>query len=482
MKIKLYLLCLLFSISDCFIIANPPLLKKKNVIKTKRPQIYSIRMQKNTNNKFPIEFKQKKLFIYDIEVNSEIWAIISVYFVQGIIGLSSLAVTYYYKDVLHLSPTELSYISSISILPWTIKPFYGFISDTVPLFGYKRKSYLILSGLLSSLSWFSMSNLVKYENLIPYNHKILAVSLLTISSLGIALSDVLIDAIVVSKSQETDNSGSLQSICWTSASIGGLISSYASGALLEKYGIANIFSITSFFPLIIILVGLSIKENKISNKVVYDIKDNFKLILHSLRDKKIAMPILFLILWQATPSAGSSFFYFETNELGFTPEFFGKLSLISSISSIGGIYLYNKYFKNISLKNMFKMISYTGIIFSSMPIILLTHFNRQIGIPDEIFAIGDDIFLSVLGQIGFMPVLVLAADICPRGIEASLYATIMSINNLSGTFSSILGGIGTKLAGITENDFTNLPLLIIITNIIGLLPLLFLNLLPEEKK
>ena len=117
-----------------------------------------------------------------------------------------------------------------------------------------------------------------------------------------------------------------------------------------------------------------------------------------------------------------------------------------------------------------------------MPIILLTHFNRQIGIPDEIFAIGDDIFLSVLGQIGFMPVLVLAADICPSGIEASLYSTIMSINNLSGTFSSILGGIGTKLAGITENDFTNLPMLIIITNIIGLLPLLFLNLLPDEKK
>ena len=81
-----------------------------------------------------------------------------------------------------------------------------------------------------------------------------------------------------------------------------------------------------------------------------------------------------------------------------------------------------------------------------------------------------------------MPVLVLAADICPRGIEASLYATIMSINNLSGTFSSILGGIGTKMAGITENDFTNLPMLIIITNIIGLLPLLFLNLLPDKKK
>jgi len=34
---------------------------------------------------------------------------------------------------------------SVLMLPWVIKPLYGVLSDFVPLFGYRRKSYLCLS-------------------------------------------------------------------------------------------------------------------------------------------------------------------------------------------------------------------------------------------------------------------------------------------------------------------------------------------------
>lgn len=32
-----------------------------------------------------------------------------------------------------------------------IKPLYGFLSDAVPLFGYRRSSYLVLCGLLGAV-------------------------------------------------------------------------------------------------------------------------------------------------------------------------------------------------------------------------------------------------------------------------------------------------------------------------------------------
>ncbi|KAI3982372.1 hypothetical protein MKX01_041210, partial [Papaver californicum] len=44
-------------------------------------------------------------------------------------------------------------VTGVSVLSWLIKPLYGFISDSVPLFGYRRRSYLVLSGLLGALSW-----------------------------------------------------------------------------------------------------------------------------------------------------------------------------------------------------------------------------------------------------------------------------------------------------------------------------------------
>ena len=32
-------------------------------------------------------------------------------------------------------------------MPWVVKPLYGLVSDFLPLFGYRRRSYLLLSNL-----------------------------------------------------------------------------------------------------------------------------------------------------------------------------------------------------------------------------------------------------------------------------------------------------------------------------------------------
>lgn len=112
----------------------------------------------------PIAFSEDgKLLLFGVEAVAEVWAIALVYFVQGILDISVLAESFYYKDTLHLGPAELSMISSIALLPWVMKPFYGFISDSFPLFGYRRRSYLILSGLLSSASWAGMSALASCD-------------------------------------------------------------------------------------------------------------------------------------------------------------------------------------------------------------------------------------------------------------------------------------------------------------------------------
>ena len=42
---------------------------------------------------------------------------------------------------------------------------------------------------------------------------------------------------------------------------------------------------------------------------------------------------------QATPAADIAFFYFETNQLGFTPEFMGRIRLAGSIASLIGVSL-----------------------------------------------------------------------------------------------------------------------------------------------
>ena len=39
-------------------------------------------------------------------------------------------------------------------LPWIIKPLYGLVSDFVPLFGYRRKSYLLIANAAAAVAAF----------------------------------------------------------------------------------------------------------------------------------------------------------------------------------------------------------------------------------------------------------------------------------------------------------------------------------------
>ncbi|GFY85055.1 major facilitator superfamily protein [Actinidia rufa] len=119
---------------------------------------------------------------FGVELTPDNIAVAMVYFVQGVLGLSRLAVSFYLKDDLHLEPAETAVISGFSALPWLIKPLYGFISDSFPLFGYRRRSYLVLSGLLGALSWSLMATFVdsKYD----------AASCILLGSLSVAFSDV----------------------------------------------------------------------------------------------------------------------------------------------------------------------------------------------------------------------------------------------------------------------------------------------------
>lgn len=58
-----------------------------------------------------------------------------------------------------------------------------FCSDSVPLFGYRRRSYLVLSGLLGAFSWSLMAGFV--------DSKYSAASCILLGSLSVAFSDVV---------------------------------------------------------------------------------------------------------------------------------------------------------------------------------------------------------------------------------------------------------------------------------------------------
>ncbi|QYX31100.1 folate/biopterin family MFS transporter [Sphaerospermopsis torques-reginae] len=417
------------------------------------------------------------------EPKPELIAILAVYFVQGILGLSRLAVSFFLKDELQLSPVEVSALLGIVALPWMIKPLFGFISDGLPIFGYRRRPYLVLSGILGASAWVSLGTIV--------NSSWAATIAIALSSLSVAFSDVIVDSLVVERArvESQAKAGSLQSLCWGATALGGLITAYFSGLLLEYFSTRTVFLVTAFFPLIISVVAWLIAETPINKYTPQhdqnqplSIPTQLKQVGKAFTQKAIWLPTAFIFLWQSTPSGEAAFFYFFTNELHFQPEFLGRVHLVTSLASLIGIWMFQRFLKSVP----FRVICGWSIVISTLlrmtMLLLVTHTNRTLGIDDQWFSLGDSLILAVMGQIAFMPVMVLAARICPLGIEATLFALLMSIFNLGGAISREFGALIMHWLGITENNFDTLWLLVIITNLIALLPLLFIQFLPSEQE
>ena len=425
---------------------------------------------------------KERRVLFGVPMSPEVYAIALVYFVQGVIGLSRLAKDFYLKDELRLGPSETAMILSISQAPWLIKPLWGFLSDSVPLFGYRRKSYLMACGAVGCLGWASMATWVDAPET--------ALVAFTLGSLSIAFSDVLIDSIVVAKArgEEQGVSGSLQSLCWGFVAIGSIVSSYFSGSLIESYGTRFVFGATAVFPLMIAGASTLVQEKPIvetaqvsSEGVLSDFKAMSGKLFQVAKRRDIWAPAFFVFLWQATPSAGTAMFYFNTNELGFSPEFLGRVALVRAFCALGGVALYNGYLKRVPLKKMFLWTSILGTALGSTQLLLVSRMNLELGISDKVFALTDTAVLTVLGEVSFLPVLVLAAKICPEGVEATFFAALMSLFNAGGVTSEFLGAGLTKSLGVTADNFDNLFLLLSICLVTGLLPLAAINLIDEVK-
>lgn len=472
----------------------------------------------------------------------EIYAILTVYFVQGALGLSRLALSFFMKDQLHMSPADMAALGGITTLPWVIKPLYGFLSDGVPLFGYRRRSYLVLAGAVGCLSWLALG----FGAANTYSTVLLATVL---GSASVAVSDVVVDSIVVERSrsegdggagvevdvgerekvggvgttveerevEDDSKRGDLQSLCWGASAVGGIISAYFSGSLLATVTPQTVFLVTAAFPLLISASGFFISERPVvasrqtnrdypsslasdtgsgpqaqaqaqaqahaeAEAGAPDIKTQLSELYKTFKNPSIYLPALFVFVWQATPSADSALFFFTTNELQFQPEFLGQVRLVGSLASLAGVLAFRYTLKDKPIKSVILWTTLLSVPLGLTQVLLTSHVNRQLGIPDKFFALTDTVVLSVLGQIAFMPTLVLAAKLCPPGVEGTLFATLMSIFNLSSTVSSELGAALTSFLGVTESNFDNLSLLVGICAVSNALPLLAINLLDKAPR
>ena len=124
-----------------------------------------------------------------------------VYVVEGlgqIVGLISQPLNYYLKEVHGWNPLQVTAFITLFNLPWIIKPVYGLVSDFLPLFGYRRKSYLIIANIAATVGYLWVTQLNAPGDL--------ALALM-LTAYAMAISSTLCGAVLVENGQRKQSDG-----------------------------------------------------------------------------------------------------------------------------------------------------------------------------------------------------------------------------------------------------------------------------------
>lgn len=402
--------------------------------------------------------------------------LLSFYLLLGFVfQFPSVSMRFWCIETVKMTPAQMMGMGGVIGIPWCLKPMFGFISDSFPILGYRRKPYIILGCWISSISYWILPWHADNIDAIMF--------LMMLTSLGCCMADVVCDSILVeyARDEPEDKKGTIQSYAWGCRSMGGLLASIVGGISYENLGPELVFVITGALPLFISAAFLSMEEKEYNNKTqLTSPKQTIKSLLKAFRNKDIYKPALFLFIIGVTPGYGTVTSYFFEQVLKFSAYDFTYLDITSYVSGLLGIMIYKRYLTGVSFRKIFFWTLTLSWVLKWSYMVLIFRLNLDLGIPDIWFALADSIILTLIGQCILMPVVVLGARICPPGVEGSLYATLMSISNLAGVISSEWGSVFANMFNVDRNHFENFWKLIVLCNIIDLLPIASVRLLKKE--
>ncbi|KAF4755507.1 hypothetical protein FOZ62_029379, partial [Perkinsus olseni] len=109
--------------------------------------------------------------------------------VGGLGSITSLAIPFLLKDIMHLHPAETALLGAIASIPMLFKPAVAMASDNLPLLGYRRKPYLVLGSMSHSMSLIALAHLPAATGFVPIALIVLAMS--TASAVVVTVKDTL---------------------------------------------------------------------------------------------------------------------------------------------------------------------------------------------------------------------------------------------------------------------------------------------------
>jgi predicted MFS family arabinose efflux permease len=357
------------------------------------------------------------------------WFFAFVYVAEGLAQVSGILrqpLNNYLLNGLHWTTADITGYMLILGAPWVIKPFYGLVSDCVPLFGYRRKSYLFLFNLAATVSLVAMTRLTD-----PAAIKVALFIIVT----AMAASSALCGALLV---EHGKHSGLASKFCsqqtlWVN--IANIAAALAGGWLCSSFAPAGALhwgaTIALFAPLLVVASTYRLIDEPKSKANWAQLWTGLTSIWQTVKTRSTWGIAAFLMLWAFNPGFGAPLYSHMQGPLGFTQGFIGTLNVIYAAGAALGGLLYMKVLSpRYSIKTLAAALIVGGALVQALFVFMV---NQDIAM----------VLNFVFGLATSMALLnahVIATNRCPDHAEGFMYGILLSAANASFSASQWLGG------------------------------------------
>jgi len=207
-----------------------------------------------------------------------------------------------------------------------------------------------------------------------------------------------------------------------------------------------------------------------------------------------------VFVFRALPGPGAGSTWWMIDRLGFDQQFLATLSLIGSVLTLAGLFVFRRFMAERSIAYIVGFLTVAGTLLG-LPILGMYYGLHEWtaahtgGLVDaRAIALIDTALESPLGQIAMVPMLAWIANSAPDRLKATFFAVMASFTNLALAAAQL----GTKYLnqifivtrevrdreGVVKApaDYTELGMLLVVTTVLGLLaPLLTIMLLKASR-
>ncbi len=441
--------------------------------------------------------------------------VLVTYFCYGASGITSIALLYFQKDALGITPAEAAGIAFWVALPWSTKMVAGVASDVYPILGSRRVSYMLVGVLLTfaGYAWLATTASSKPTYL----------AAMVLIAVGSMVQDVVADALSVEVARNEEEIKQVQTLGRMALLVGSISVGYLSGWLAGVLGPRPVFAIAVVLPVLVavstwfvprlpvapapsdasnplgagkarlvVAVGLSYAALGVvlealsvpfGQEIILVVSGGLIVMLLNRVgiSRSVAVAAFAIFCFRAVPGAGQGFSYWAIDHLGFDHEFLGVLAQVSAVLSLLGLIVFRKPITHRPVSYTLFWVTIVGSVLYLPTIGLFYGVNEWFGLSPRMFAFIDTTIAAPLGQLSMVPMLALIARTAPRGAEATMFAIMASLMNLALSASELFTRYLNSFFAVTQQDYSGLGRLLIAVGAIGLLPLLALPLLRREE-